>query len=49
MLANIPVTISAHRILNICKGIISETDLQYVPKSKIPENIKDQGVTDVQG
>ena len=47
LLANIPVRVSAHRTLNSCRGFISESYLQYVPETKILENLKGQNVTDV--
>ena len=43
-LANIPITVSAHRTLNSCRGVISETDLQYVTETELLENLKDQKV-----
>ena len=45
LLASILVTVSAHRTLNSCRGVISESDLQYVPETEILENLKDQSVT----
>ena len=47
LLANIPVTVSAHRTLNSCRGVISEPDLQYVPETELLENLKDQKVIEV--
>ena len=47
LLANIPVTVSAHRSLNSCHGVISESDLQYVPETELLENLKDQKVIEV--
>ena len=46
-LANIPVSVSIHRSLNSSKGVISESDLLYVPEAEIFENMKEKGVTDV--
>ena len=47
-LANIPIIVSAHKTLNSCRGVISETDLQYISDEEILENLKDQNVTNVQ-
>ena len=40
MLANIPITVTAHRTLNSCCGVISESDLQYVSEVELLENLK---------
>ena len=47
LLANIPITVTAHRTLNSCRGVISDPDLQYVPEEEILENFKDRNITDV--
>ena len=45
-LANIPITVSAHRTLNSCRGVISEPDLLYVSETELTENLKNQKVTE---
>ena len=39
-MANIPITVSTHRTLNSCRGVISESDLQYVSEEELVENSK---------
>jgi len=46
-LTNIPVTVSIHRTLNSCCGVISESDLQYLSKEELLENLKDQKIKNV--
>ncbi|GFX56046.1 RNA-directed DNA polymerase from mobile element jockey [Trichonephila clavipes] len=41
---NSPVTISPHKTLNSCRGIISETDLLSTPDEEILEGFSNQGV-----
>ena len=45
-LANMPITASAHRTLNSCRGVISEPDLIYVSETELIENLKNQKVTE---
>lgn len=41
--ANIAVTVSQHKTyVNICVGVISESDLLYVTEAELLENLKDQ-------
>ena len=47
-LANIPITVTTHRTLNSCRGVISESDLQYVSEEELLENLKNQKVIHVQ-
>ncbi|GFV05144.1 uncharacterized protein TNCV_223581 [Trichonephila clavipes] len=42
---NNPVTVSLHKTLNSCRGVISEPDLLGTPDSEILESFSDQGVT----
>ncbi|GFX14812.1 uncharacterized protein TNCV_1485551 [Trichonephila clavipes] len=42
-----PVTASPHKILNSCRGVISEPDLLGTSDSEILEGFSDQGVTQV--
>ncbi|GFV14069.1 putative RNA-directed DNA polymerase from transposon BS [Trichonephila clavipes] len=44
---NSPVTISPHKTLNSCRGVISEPDLLSSPVSEILEGFSDQGVIQV--
>ncbi|GFX20093.1 RNA-directed DNA polymerase from mobile element jockey [Trichonephila clavipes] len=44
---NNPVTVSLHKTLNSCRGVISEPDLLGTPDSEILEGFSDQGVTQV--
>ncbi|GFX73332.1 uncharacterized protein TNCV_4206821 [Trichonephila clavipes] len=44
---NSPVTVSPHKTLNPCRGVISESDLLSTPESKILEAFSDQGVIQV--
>ncbi|GFV21163.1 RNA-directed DNA polymerase from mobile element jockey [Trichonephila clavipes] len=44
---NSPVTISPHKTLNSCCGIISETDLLSTPDEEIREGFSSQGVIQV--
>ncbi|GFX80349.1 RNA-directed DNA polymerase from mobile element jockey [Trichonephila clavipes] len=41
---NNPVTLSPHKTLNSCRGVISEPDLLGTPDSEILEGFSDQGV-----
>ncbi|GFS79340.1 uncharacterized protein TNCV_3261101 [Trichonephila clavipes] len=41
---NSPVTISPHKTLNSCRGVISETDLLSSPEPEILEGFSNQGV-----
>ncbi|GFS79746.1 integrase catalytic domain-containing protein [Trichonephila clavipes] len=45
---NSPVTISPHKTLNSCRGIISETDLLGTPDGEILEGFSSQGVIQCQ-
>ncbi|GFX91026.1 uncharacterized protein TNCV_2283181 [Trichonephila clavipes] len=42
---NNPVTVSPHKSLNSCRGVISQPDLLDTPDSEILEGFSDQGVT----
>ncbi|GFV25509.1 uncharacterized protein TNCV_1147791 [Trichonephila clavipes] len=44
---NNPVTVTPHKSLNSCRGVISELDLLGTPDSEILEGFSDQGVTQV--
>ncbi|GFV86788.1 uncharacterized protein TNCV_3965181 [Trichonephila clavipes] len=44
---NNPVTVSPHKSLNSCRGVISEPDLLSTSDSEILEGFSDQGVTQV--
>ncbi|GFY11668.1 uncharacterized protein TNCV_4231371 [Trichonephila clavipes] len=44
---NNPVTVSPHKSLNSCRGVISEPDLLGTSDSEILESFSDQGVTQV--
>ncbi|GFW11401.1 putative RNA-directed DNA polymerase from transposon BS [Trichonephila clavipes] len=44
---NSPVTISPHKTLNSCRGVISETDLLSTPEEEILEGFSNQGVIQV--
>ncbi|GFW10869.1 uncharacterized protein TNCV_4919881 [Trichonephila clavipes] len=44
---NSPVTVSPHKSLNSCRGVISEPDLLGTSVSEILEGFSDQGVTQV--
>ncbi|GFT99055.1 uncharacterized protein TNCV_3794301 [Trichonephila clavipes] len=44
---NNPVTVSPHKSLNSCRGVISEPDLLGTSDSEILEGFSDQGVTHV--
>ncbi|GFU25161.1 uncharacterized protein TNCV_3360712 [Trichonephila clavipes] len=44
---NSTVTISPHKTLNSCRGVISDTDLLRTPESKMLERFSDQGVIQV--
>ncbi|GFS56413.1 uncharacterized protein TNCV_4302481 [Trichonephila clavipes] len=44
---NSPVTITPHKSLNSCRGIISEPDLLNIPDSEILEGFSNQGVIQV--
>ncbi|GFV90983.1 uncharacterized protein TNCV_1248701 [Trichonephila clavipes] len=44
---NNPVTVSPHKSLNSCRGVISEPDLLGTPDSEILEGFSDQEVTQV--
>ena len=41
-----PITDSAHRTFNSCRGVISEPDLIYVSETELIENLKNQKVTE---
>ncbi|GFU94833.1 uncharacterized protein TNCV_4552851 [Trichonephila clavipes] len=41
---NSPITINPHKILNSCRGIISETDLLSTPEEEILEGFSNQSV-----
>ncbi|GFW49184.1 RNA-directed DNA polymerase from mobile element jockey [Trichonephila clavipes] len=41
---NSPVTVSPHKTLNSCRGVISEPDLLSTPDAEILEGFSDQGV-----
>ncbi|GFT85897.1 uncharacterized protein TNCV_3255491 [Trichonephila clavipes] len=45
---NNPVTVSPHKSLNSCRGVISEPDLLGTSDSEILEGFSDQGVTQCQ-
>ncbi|GFX80368.1 uncharacterized protein TNCV_3931211 [Trichonephila clavipes] len=42
-----PLTVTPHRTLNSCRGVISESDLLCVSETEILEGLSDQGVTQV--
>ncbi|GFT53697.1 RNA-directed DNA polymerase from mobile element jockey [Trichonephila clavipes] len=44
---NSPVTVSPHKILKSCRGVISEPDLLSTPDAEILEGFSDQGVIQV--
>ncbi|GFX32841.1 uncharacterized protein TNCV_889771 [Trichonephila clavipes] len=44
---NSPVTVSPHKTLNSCRGVISEPDLLGTPDAEILEGFSDQGVIQV--
>ncbi|GFV94549.1 putative RNA-directed DNA polymerase from transposon BS [Trichonephila clavipes] len=44
---NSPVTVSPHKNLNSCRGVISEPDLLSTPAAEILEGFSDQGVIQV--
>ncbi|GFW44326.1 uncharacterized protein TNCV_1747551 [Trichonephila clavipes] len=44
---NSPVTVTSHKTLNTCRGVISEPDLLNTPESEILEGFSDQGVIQV--
>ena len=46
-MANIPITVTTHRTLNNCRGVISKSDLQYVSEEELLENLKNQKVIHV--
>ncbi|GFW42739.1 uncharacterized protein TNCV_473291 [Trichonephila clavipes] len=41
---NSPVTVSPHKTLNSCRGVISQPDLLTTPETEILEGFSDQGV-----
>ncbi|GFX68934.1 hypothetical protein TNCV_682931 [Trichonephila clavipes] len=43
-LRNTAVTISPHKTLNSCRGVISEPDLLTTPETEVLEGFSDQGV-----
>ncbi|GFX53433.1 uncharacterized protein TNCV_4652231 [Trichonephila clavipes] len=43
-----PLTVSPHRTLNSCRGVISEPDLLCASETEILEGLSDQGVTQYQ-
>ncbi|GFT51122.1 uncharacterized protein TNCV_4817231 [Trichonephila clavipes] len=42
-----PITISPHKTLNSCRGVISESDLLITPDAEILDGFSDQGVIQV--
>jgi hypothetical protein len=46
-LGNIPIEVSAHKTLNVSKGVISESDLICASENEILQNLKDQMVSGV--
>ncbi|GFW98609.1 putative RNA-directed DNA polymerase from transposon BS [Trichonephila clavipes] len=44
---NSPVTISPHKTLNSCRGVISETDLLSTPEAEIFQGFSNQDVIQV--
>ncbi|GFW63662.1 RNA-directed DNA polymerase from mobile element jockey [Trichonephila clavipes] len=44
---NSPVTVSPHKTLNSCKGVISKPDLLNTPDAEILEGFSDQGIIQV--
>ncbi|GFU38156.1 uncharacterized protein TNCV_4328511 [Trichonephila clavipes] len=42
-----PLTVTPHRTLNSCRGVISESDLLCASETEILESLSDQGVTHV--
>ncbi|GFU84807.1 RNA-directed DNA polymerase from mobile element jockey [Trichonephila clavipes] len=44
---NSPVTVSPHKTLNSCRGVISEPDLLSTPDAEILEGFSDQGVIQI--
>ncbi|KFM61876.1 hypothetical protein X975_23945, partial [Stegodyphus mimosarum] len=38
------VTVTSHKTLNVCRGVISEVDLLYVPEEEIASELSDQNV-----
>ncbi|GFV55600.1 uncharacterized protein TNCV_1820871 [Trichonephila clavipes] len=44
---NCPLTVSLHRSLNFCRGVISETDLLCASEAEILEGYSDQAFTQV--
>ncbi|GFV34377.1 uncharacterized protein TNCV_4023921 [Trichonephila clavipes] len=40
-----PLTVTPHRTLNSCRGVISESDLLCASETEILEGLSDQGVT----
>ncbi|GFW35206.1 uncharacterized protein TNCV_1695211 [Trichonephila clavipes] len=44
---NSPITVSPHKTLNSCRGVISEPDLLSTPDAEILEGFSDQGVIQV--
>ncbi|GFU59069.1 uncharacterized protein TNCV_2933651 [Trichonephila clavipes] len=44
---NSPVTVSPHKTLNSCRGVISEPDLLSTPDAEILEGFSDEGVIQV--
>lgn len=47
ILVGIPVKVSAHKTLNIKKGVVRSRDLQECNEDEILEHLKSQGVTEV--
>ncbi|GFV46495.1 uncharacterized protein TNCV_3233821 [Trichonephila clavipes] len=43
-----PLTVTPHRTLNSCRGVISESDLLCASETEILEGLSDQGVTQCQ-
>ncbi|GFX27881.1 uncharacterized protein TNCV_3083041 [Trichonephila clavipes] len=47
ILLDSPITISPHKTLNSCRGVISESDLLTTPDAEILDRFSDQGVIQV--
>ena len=45
---NVEVSVSAHRSLNSCKGVIQCRDLAELDPEEVLDNMKDKGVTNAQ-
>ena len=42
--ANIWIIVTAHRTLNFCHGVVSETDIEYIPENELIEILTYQKV-----